>query len=462
MGKRLLVILSAAVGMGVTAPGHAAEIATSSGLAQVLSPGAVIPLDYVSTPGGWTHPSCIHEVPNGATVEENGDVLLNGTLVAHYEPCVYAPIRTFPSASTAPNASETPAPQGVSQGPASYGGWIENTAQSAPTGQTFSEVYGRMVVPNNPTQNGSTLYYFNGIQSTLDGNCGILQPVLQWGVSPAGGGNYWSIGAWWWSNTNQYHSGLTTVYTGDHLELELWQFGQANNKQWGAWIYDDTRSTYQSIGPATTCRFDWSAPAVLEVDSAHQITNCNQISRNLVDIYSIVLKYGYPSWTLLNYAPYQSFPIGSSGPSCGWDIGSTNVGHTSTLWSTTLWQGNGEPTGCDYLASGNSLVEGQSLSSCDGRFVLVMQNDGNLVLYMGATPLWAMNAVGAAVVMQTDGNLVDYDANGNVVFGGSGGWSLPSNTQGWTGAYASVQDDGNFVVYSSTGVPIWQSGTCCH
>jgi hypothetical protein len=84
-----------------------------------------------------------------------------------------------------------------------------------------------------------------------------------------------------------------------------------------------------------------------------------------------------------------------------------------------------------------------------------MQGDGNLVLYQGNTPLWASHTNGSGGVratMQTDGNLVVYTAGGAPV------WS--SHTNGHAGASLWMQSDGNAVIYQ--GGPIWASNTCCH
>ena len=54
--------------------------------------------------------------------------------------------------------------------------------------------------------------------------------------------------------------------------------------------------------------------------------------------------------------------------------------------------------------------------------------------------------------MQSDGNLYIYDIAHNVVT-----WA--TNTSGHSGAYATMQTDGNFVVYSSGGTALWSSGT---
>jgi hypothetical protein len=131
-----------------------------------------------------------------------------------------------------------------------------------------------------------------------------------------------------------------------------------------------------------------------------------------------------------------------------------------------------EPTGCDIIEPGQGLRLGKSFSSCDGRFTLTLQGDGNLVLNMNTGrsgpfastyQLWASNTStnqgstgGHAALMQHDGNFVLYDATMKPL------WS--SATYGNREAYLSVQNDGNLVVYSATPPNpfLWASNTCCH
>lgn len=112
---------------------------------------------------------------------------------------------------------------------------------------------------------------------------------------------------------------------------------------------------------------------------------------------------------------------------------------------------------CGIMHGDEGLRAGEEYSSCDRRFILKMQNDGNLVLYMGKNPLWATNTAGAGTaqaIMQRDGNFVLYDTKGRPV------WA--TNTLDASGAYFAVQDDGNLVVYTSSGKPVWASHTCCY
>jgi hypothetical protein len=118
------------------------------------------------------------------------------------------------------------------------------------------------------------------------------------------------------------------------------------------------------------------------------------------------------------------------------------------------------PMACGVINPGQGIGPNASWSSCDGRFRLSMQGDGNVVLYQSpVTPLWATGTVGSgiglgyALVMQGDGNLVLYSV------AGQGLWA--SNTAGHPGAWAAIQNDGNLVIYQNNQ-PIWASNTCCH
>ncbi|WP_210423694.1 hypothetical protein [Croceivirga thetidis] len=95
-------------------------------------------------------------------------------------------------------------------------------------------------------------------------------------------------------------------------------------------------------------------------------------------------------------------------------------------------------------------------TSPNGKYGLVMQDDGNLVIYNQGlgTSRWAsntMNKGGNYAQMQNDGNLVIYKNDGTPV------WS--TGTHGNTGATLKMQNDGNLVIYSSESVPLWSSNS---
>jgi hypothetical protein len=149
------------------------------------------------------------------------------------------------------------------------------------------------------------------------------------------------------------------------------------------------------------------------------------------------------------------------------DITSGSNGTFSAVTGYDLVTGMGSPIGpgliaelacpTTFLEPGSALFSNQRKTSCDGRFYLLLQTDGNLVLYEGTTPLWATGTQGTSpgqAIMQTDGNFVLYNSAGVPL------WS--SGTQGNPGASLAIQDDGNLVIYTTGGGGIWSSNTCCH
>ncbi|HEY6887201.1 MAG TPA: hypothetical protein VI300_05450 [Solirubrobacter sp.] len=115
---------------------------------------------------------------------------------------------------------------------------------------------------------------------------------------------------------------------------------------------------------------------------------------------------------------------------------------TTPLWSNGAYD--------DSLEGGELLVAGQYLQSRDRRYSLVMQGDGNLVLYGPDGAAWSSQTnsnSGAWVQMQYDGNAVVYAADRRAL------WS--SGTAGNDGAHLIVQSDGNLVVYGPAA--LWDS-----
>jgi hypothetical protein len=110
----------------------------------------------------------------------------------------------------------------------------------------------------------------------------------------------------------------------------------------------------------------------------------------------------------------------------------------------------------DKLFSGETLTSGEYLVAPSGVVRLVMQSDGNLVLFRVAdsAQLWSSKTSGnpgAYTSMRTDGNLVVYGPSSQVLF--------QTNTANNPGARLMAQSDSNLVVYTSNWAPLWNSGT---
>jgi hypothetical protein len=106
------------------------------------------------------------------------------------------------------------------------------------------------------------------------------------------------------------------------------------------------------------------------------------------------------------------------------------------------------------LYSGQALYHGQSISSDDGRYALVMQGDGNLVYYRTAdwSARWNTGTQGQGgyvTVLQNDGNLVVYNSQWVAL------WN--SGTQNHPGVFLAAQTDGNLAIYYN-GQAIWHIG----
>jgi hypothetical protein len=117
------------------------------------------------------------------------------------------------------------------------------------------------------------------------------------------------------------------------------------------------------------------------------------------------------------------------------------------------------------LTAGQEILRGKSITSSDGRFILILDIGGNLVLYplpiVGGPPdnhLWRSNTARSdaqVALMQFNGNFVIYDSKHKAL------WS--SRTSGHPGAYLALQNDGNVVIYGPDNTSVlWTTGTCCH
>jgi nucleoid-associated protein YgaU len=106
----------------------------------------------------------------------------------------------------------------------------------------------------------------------------------------------------------------------------------------------------------------------------------------------------------------------------------------------------------DRLQDGEKLEVGQSLTSKNGAYKVILQDDGNLVLYSGDQAVWSTETNGQNVVraeVQKDGNFVLYTPDKPV-------WH--TDTKGAKDVRLILQDDRNLVLYGFDG-PAWSSNT---
>lgn len=107
----------------------------------------------------------------------------------------------------------------------------------------------------------------------------------------------------------------------------------------------------------------------------------------------------------------------------------------------------------DTMTTDDRLAVGESVSSKDRKVYLKLQTDGNLVLTRsdGDVPIWSSNTSewgkpAKNLIMQDDGNLVLYDIDDNTM------WN--ANTAGAAEAKLTILDDESMTI-SKDGLVIW-------
>jgi hypothetical protein len=308
-GKRGCAAFAAALALG-------SAIATRAQSAGVISPGA--PARWVHVPGAVIRADCVHEIPAGATLEENGDVTLAGSVVAHYDACPEAPLRTRGA-----YAGNLGLP-GALPGPGN--GWIEAVQMQVAlnSGDSIDLVSSEWNVPADPAADGGVIFIWIGTEPVLQAVA--LQAVLQWGAAGGAsaegpiGGNYWVIASWL-VGKNAYHSEGIRVSAGDRIFGSTYIGGLSSHGRfdWESWVIDTTTGAVSELKVRTSVRmWNWAYSGVLE---GYGIASCADLPRggSMVFENNTVL-HGYPSFERVTadwWGAFYDFG-GQGGPSCAY------------------------------------------------------------------------------------------------------------------------------------------------
>ena len=191
--------------------------------------------EMVITPGGLRPRSHVHLIEPGHHLSGKGGVFKKietetGTIIKEF-----GPMNTQKNATrktlrvkrktVSKRAGEAVSPQPISDQWIVYSGWTNDS------GHPISYFATGWVVPPAPAMHDNQLIYlFNGLENAA--NDVILQPVLQWGVSPIGGGNYWAIANWYVGAPKSglaIHGPLIPVNVGDRLQGIMTLTRQSND-----------------------------------------------------------------------------------------------------------------------------------------------------------------------------------------------------------------------------------------
>ncbi|KAJ3136540.1 hypothetical protein HK100_001633 [Physocladia obscura] len=165
---------------------------------------------YLRTPVGLVPHSAAHQVPVGATISHTQSAIsllaANGTAL-HTTPVVPGATNARPLNG---NGNGNAKARREESGWVTFAAWL-NTGESPIASFATS-----WTVPPAPAANdGQTVFIFNSIEPA--DFTSILQPVLQYGGSAAGGGNYWGIACWYVTPTGTYFTPLVQVQEGQTL-----------------------------------------------------------------------------------------------------------------------------------------------------------------------------------------------------------------------------------------------------
>ncbi|MGA7159246.1 MAG: chitobiase/beta-hexosaminidase C-terminal domain-containing protein [Acidobacteriaceae bacterium] len=339
-----------------------------------------VPADYVITPFGYFHPSCVLQLKKGESISKEGMLRHADGSEAKVNACQYSHFRPSGSPASGQASSQQSAitPESGSAEPPAIGhSWIENA------GVITSSAYGKEVstwtVPPIPLMHdGQTIFIFPGFQDAGDGNTSILQPVIG-----SYDGGPWSMASWNCclagtadeSNVVAINPGDTIVGTSEMTCAG----GSTTCATWNVITEDQTtnQSTELTATPSDGQTFNWAFGGVLEVYNLDQCLdyppNASVTINNLLYDYNMN-EIASPGW------------VGSGGPASSVQP-QCDYGVTTTATETTLTYGTSAPSFGLGISPANGIAVNQG-SSANGTLTATDINgfNGSVGISAGMPP----------------------------------------------------------------------------
>ncbi len=226
---------------------------------------AAVPGDFVVTPFGYFHPSCVANLAKGEKLLPDRRLARSdGSSEPEARVCNFAHF-TASGRRVAAGASES-VPGENAGTPPEVNGWLENAniTTNSPD-RSYGALIAWWLVPPSPHANdGQVLFFFPGLEDINDPQTSILQPVLEWA------GGQWTIASW-----NCCLSGIVfasspvNVSPGDLIYGSMTNTCGANTlscSTWNVLSLDITtgQSTILANTPSDGQVFNWAFGGVLE------------------------------------------------------------------------------------------------------------------------------------------------------------------------------------------------------
>lgn len=264
---------------------------------------AAVPADYVITPFGYFHPSCVSHLAQGDELRPDEHLIrhADGTSDSMHV-CAYPRFRA--------DGEKLFGDERHVKTPDISHAWIEYA--SVTTGSSFGYLYAEWTVPPTPTsKDGQTLFMFPGLEDIND-VVTIVQPVLGWNSDYA---SAWGIASW-----NCCESGTTyeatpqPVSSGDNILGYMFDTCGAGTKSCTSWdivTWDLQNGKFSQLTDTSSFgqTFNWAFGGALEVYNISQCSDfpsngsyagSHAISFNEIGLFNYKYEQISPSWKVTN------------------------------------------------------------------------------------------------------------------------------------------------------------------
>ena len=298
-----------------------------------------VPEDYVVTPFGYFHPSCVMHLANGEQLLEGGQQIQKADGTIYIVPACEYPHYTAHGEMFGTDSAIDP--------PTIKHSWI--VAGDTTTGSSYGEIVADWNVPPAPkSYDSQTIYFFPGLEDYYK-DIAIIQPVLGWNSDFK---KAWGIASWnCCPRGTADESTPFRVNTGDLIAgivKSTCAAGTLSCPTWNITTKDKTNGLSTTLGNTSSegQTFDWAFGGALEV---YSIVQCSDYPPNQYINFSPTLYNDNfnviqnPGWALNSWA-------GGSSPQCGYggQISSDDVTlYYGTFTLTASVTGDGDVSSTD-------------------------------------------------------------------------------------------------------------------
>jgi hypothetical protein len=290
----------------------------SDGLHLTIARPAGVPMDFVPTPNGWRHRSCVIRVGEGESVQDDHIEAPDGSR-RDFAPCAH------------PAFDHHGRPMSDGTRRPTVNGWVASL--NSTSAGALNYLVANWSVPRSPAaRHGQTLYFFPGLEPLATADT-ILQPVLAWNGFAEGA---WSIASWnCCKSGNVFHSTPIKVSAGHALTGTITGSSCKSGvcSTWKVVAKDDTSGKSTSF-PTTAFgeKLDWVFGGAMEaygVDACNELPSSTSARFTSIKVHDTHGHALLPSWSL--------FRASGLAPDCHGHFGTPSSSGTTSA-ATLSWK----------------------------------------------------------------------------------------------------------------------------